>query len=682
MGVEKIKGISVANPVDVEKEYLLFAVDYAAEHGFNHIQFIGPIHNPVKGNIDGMTLYRKYSQFNVEKDSSYVEQAIEAIGAACKRAKECNIKTYVWHHELELPFNFKETYQEVKNAYGDIEVSHPLVKDFLEHKIQDFFYAYPDIDGIILTLHETSIPLLKLKNQKLDKIERVKYVTEILYQSCRALGKELIVRPFASIEEDYVMMAKAYEDVSKDMMVMDKWTQFDWSLTLPHNAFYSKIKNNPLFVEADVFGEFFGKGHFPLMLKNHLAEKFAYCETFEPKGYVARIDRGGEIPFGSVNEVNVLITAAYLNGKDVDAEIDDFFEKKYPGVGEEVKKLMEPTEDILRKTIYTKGFYFSELSYFPTLNHSKNHFYFEMMRENYDIASNEWFIPNGWNRGSLKDLLGEKESAVEEAGRLYKELLTLENRIAGKEFESLKEKFYNLKLITEIWLILTRIYVNYVKCFETRDVQYQKALDEDLQKILEKNRQGIEVLGEKFYCLRNEWCNENVSVIEDFVKEVRQSFELEKMARETFEQEEDILDYVVCGGALEGHRLQKEVNFSDTLVHEGKLCRIPGSRRGIGWCSVNAHGWFSYEIAVMPFMKNCIEVMLGSSGEELDVCVTIGDDEHIIHEKVDGAKVYSFTYVEKEENSAVRIRFDKISGHTPMVYWIRVKLYNVVTKEF
>ena len=59
-----IRGISVCNPVDIEKEYLLYTVEYAKEHQFDHIQFIGPIHNPAKGNLDGMTIYRKYSQFN------------------------------------------------------------------------------------------------------------------------------------------------------------------------------------------------------------------------------------------------------------------------------------------------------------------------------------------------------------------------------------------------------------------------------------------------------------------------------------------------------------------------------------------------------------------------------------------------------------------------------------------
>ena len=669
---ETIKGISVSNPVDVDKDYLLFTVDYAAKNGFNHIQFIGPIHDHIKGNIDGMTLYRKYNQFNEGKDLSYIMKALDVIHTACKRAAKYGINTYVWHHELELPLKFKEAYPEIQNSCGDIEVTHPLVKDFLENKIKDFFYSYPSIDGIVLTLHETSVPLLKLKDQKLGEIARVKYVTNILYQACESLGKELIVRPFASIEEDYAMMIQAYEEVSENMVIMDKWTQFDWSLTLPNNEFYYMIKKSPLLVEADVFGEYFGKGHLPIMLKNHIAEKFEYCDRFSPKGYVARIDREGRTPFDSVNEVNIVITAAHLNHKDVEREINNFFEAKYPGATNEVKALMEPTEEILRKTIYSKGYYFSQLSHFPDLNHSKNHFYFEMMREDYDIASNEWFIPKGWNRGTLEEILEEKQSAAQEAKKLYERLQELQGRIKNMEYESLQAKFCNLQLVTEIWYILAKTFMDYAKYFETKSDVCAAALEHDIDMLLEKNLQGIEVLGSKFYCLQSEANGGYFSRIETFAEDIRQSFALEKQAVELMKQEQNILDYVICGGAMEGHKLQKEVNFSDTLVQENALCRIPGSLRGIGWCSINAHGWFSYEIAVTPIAMNTIEIVMGSSGEELDVSIDIDEQNYTIREKIQGTKEYSFNYYEHAGKDKVRIRFNKISEYIPYIFLIKV----------
>ena len=672
MSNERFKGITVCNPVDIDKDYLLFTVDYAAKMGFNHMQIVGPIHDVIKGNIDGMTLYRKYNCFNNEKNLAYVGYAMEAVNEACIKTKSYGIKTYVWHHELELPTAFKDVYPEVLNGCGDIEVTHHLVKDFLEHKIIDFFYAYPGVDGIILTLHETKIPLLKLKDQKLGKIERVKYVTQILFETCKKLGKELVVRPFSSLEEDYIMMAKAYEKISPDLLVMDKWTQFDWSLTMPHNAFYHKIKNNPLVVEGDIFGEFFGKGRLPLMLKEHIADKFNYCEGFAPRGYAVRIDRTGQNPFGDVNEVNIRILNAHLDGKNIDQEIDAFFKEKYPLAAQEVRTLMEQTEAVLKKIFYAKGYYFTELSLFPALNHCKNHYYFEMMRKDCDIASNEWYIPRDWERGELKTLLEEKASAAIEAGILLERLESIKEMFDQEDYKGLWTKFCNLKIVARIWLSLTKVFMDYVKYFENRDNAFKDSLENGIEELLEWNRCGKELLGNKFYLLSISEYFTSGGGIDAFAEEVRESFRLEREAIERIEQEE-VLDYVVCGGAMEGHRLQKEVNFSDTLVQDGALCRIPGNKRGMEWSSINAHGWFSYEVKVKPFAENSFEVVFGSTGEMLEVRVTIGDEEHLVQEKICGRKKFVFPYAEKGGHGSVRIRFDKISGSTPCVFEIQIK---------
>ena len=670
----KMKGISVCNPVDIEKDYLMYTVEYAHKIGIDHLQVIGPIHNYVRGNIEGMTPYRKYAQFNDEKDDAYVAMNLEVVNEACKKAQEYGMKTYMWHHELAVPARFQEVYPEIKNTFGDVEITHPLIKDFLEEKIKDFFHFYPYFDGIILTLHETQIPLLKLKNQKLDKIERVQYVTQILFDSCKALGKELIVRPFASIEEDYVMMAAAYERISKDLVVMDKWTQFDWSLTMPSNRFFNKIKNNPLLVEADIFGEFFGKGRLPLMLKEHIKEKFRYCSEFSPAGYVARIDREGCIPFGDVNEVNLNIFAAALNGRNVEQTVDAFFAEKYGDAAADVKALMEPTEEILKKTIYTAGYYFSELSYFPALNHSKNHFYFEMMTKDCALASNEWFIPINWKRGEIADLIKEKETAAAEAADLYERMLTLEGKLEQEEYRKLWLKFYNLKLVTAAWLELLKTFVYYARYFETRDPADEAALENALEKLLAYDREGFEKLGEDFYC---KYCTMFARIgektnIESFVEGIRAGFAFEKAQRPILENDDSILDFVLCGSAMEGHKIQKEVNFSDTLMRDGEPFRIPGNMRGMQWSRITAHGWFSYEVKVKPNAENRIKLLIEGTNGQIDAKVTIGDQEQTISKAAEGKQEIELTYAEKAGNDTVRIRIDKITGNVPCVFRIQV----------
>ena len=668
-----IKGISAVNPVDVERDYLLFTVDYCIKHAFDHYQLIGPIHDGVKGNIDGMTFSKKYARFNDEKNADYVNYCMDCVNEALDRLSAAGVKAYMWHHELELPYAFTEAFPEVQNDYGDVEVTHPLVKDYLENKIRDFFEAYPKMDGIILTLHETKVPLLKLKKQKLDPIARVKYVTEILYETCKSLGKELIVRPFASIEEDYEMMTKAYEEISRDLVIMDKWTQFDWSLCLPSNRFYAKIKNNPLFVETDIFGEFFGKGRLPLMLKDHIETKFKYCESFSPIGYVSRIDRSGRDPFGEVNEVNLEIMHAVLSGDDLDERIDAFFAKKYGAHGKEVRAIMENTEDILKRIIYLKGYYYSQLSLFPAVNHCKNHFYFEMMKERCEIRSNEWFIPPMWDRGSLESVLAEKSSAAEDAEAALNALIKLEGKLDEAEYRNLYAKFKNLELVSKIWVALTDTFYNYTKFFEFNDAEYEARLRASVARLDELHLTGKAALGDDFYGVSGESLvgAGKYEQIPIFTKDIIDSFESEKAVYESLKNENNY-DLIVAGGAYEGHKLMKEVNFSDTMAKNGEVYRIPGNSRGAEWSNIKAHGWFSYELSVKPNSENKIEVLLGSYTDTLSVKITIGESSTEISEPINGKTVKSFTYKAKDEN-AVRIRFDKISGNTPKIYTVKVK---------
>ena len=74
-----MNGINIFNPVEIEKEYYLKVIDYAIKNHIDFFQINGPIHNPIKGNIDGMTFYRKYAQFNESKDAEDVNNTIKTV---------------------------------------------------------------------------------------------------------------------------------------------------------------------------------------------------------------------------------------------------------------------------------------------------------------------------------------------------------------------------------------------------------------------------------------------------------------------------------------------------------------------------------------------------------------------------------------------------------------------------
>lgn len=678
---KRVKGMSMCNPVDLDRDYLIYTAKYAIEHGYTHFEMIGPTHHPVKGNADGMMYYRKYSQFNEDKDKEYVDYCIKLVNEVCDMLAPHGIRTYYWHHELEIPYKFDEEFPEIHNVDGDVEITHPLIKDFLVNKIEDFFHLYPKMDGLVLTLHETRIPLLKLKNQKLDKVERVKYVTEILYETCKRLGKELIVRPFASLEEDYSNMMKAYEQISSELVVCDKWTQFDWSLTLPDNAFYNKIKNNPLMVETDIFGEYFGKGFLPIMLKKHISAKFKYCEGFNPKGYVSRIDRNGFIPFGTPNEVNLDIMNACQDGRDVEEAIDAFFKKNYGECGAEVKALMEDTEDIQVMAFHVSGFDFTELSAFPSLNSIKNCYKIEMMRDDYVIESNEWFIPRDFKRAPLDEVLATKRRAIELSEEKLAALEAIKDRLDAEKYDGLYMRFRNLYYVSVLWERLIVALIGYAKFFEYGEEKYRKAFLDATDDLLRVNEEGKSELGVYRYYPTALGTRGNLSEKIDvakidkvaiFVDQARRSFEYEAAEVERLNGEE-LVDYVITGAGNEGHKLFKEVNFSDTFLLEDGVCRIAGTYRGKAFSTVNAHGWFRYEMAVKPNAEN--EILITAKGMEgqLDFSVTVDGEKTVVRKTVDGKCEVSIPYVEREGKTSVQIRLDRISAHTPFFYTIKIK---------
>ncbi len=673
---ERLRGIAVCNPVDLNREHMLFTAEYAVRNKINHYQIVGPIHNPEKGNIDGMTLYGKYSRFNNEKNIEYVRFCERVVNEVCDILSAAEVKTYMWHHELEVPEGFCEAYPEIMNDSGEAEITHPVIRDFLENKILDFFRAYPKIDGIILTLHETRIPILKLTNQKLSKVERVKYVTEILYEACKRLGKELIVRPFASIDEDYELMAAAYEQISRDMVIMDKWTQFDWSLTLPENRFFNKIKHNPLLVETDIFGEYFGLGKIPIMLKEHIKKNYTYSDSFSPAGFVSRIDRAGLHSFGDVNEINYRVMLAYEKGLDVDTEISAFFRERFGSAGDTVRRIMENTEDIQRRIFYIDNYYFTEGSRFPRINHSKNHFYFELMREKHSLQSGEWFIPKNWDICGKEALRAEKKSAVDDCAECLKRLEAARGELGADDYRVLEEKFLNLYYCALAWQQLLEAFISYAGHFECMAENCERALFESFEKLRKINIEGKARLGESYYInfLGTDQLQSkavDIEPIEAFIRDVKASFEAEKAAMAGL-SDEGLYDFVICGGGCEGHGLKKEVNFSDTDIRADGICRIPGTLRE-GFSAVNTHGWFSYELRVRPNAENTVTVAASGTDGVTDFKLTVGERQYEVHERGDGKREFSFVYAEDEGRESVRIRIDRISGYTPFIYEIKIR---------
>ncbi|MBE6577227.1 MAG: hypothetical protein E7653_03720 [Ruminococcaceae bacterium] len=677
---KQTKGISFLNPVRVEGEYLKKCAEYAIEHGIKHFELVGPTHDRVRGNCDGMMFYRKYSQFNDEKDAEYVEYCQKVVNEALDMVAAHGIKSYYWHHELEIPLRFDEVYPEIHNADGDVEVTHPLIKDFLENKIDDFFHAYPNMSGIVLTLHETRIPLLKLKNQKLDKVERVRYVTEILYNACKKNGKELIVRPFASLAKDYDDLMDAYERISSELLVCDKWTKYDWSLFRPANPFFARIKN-PLIVETDIFGEYFGKGFLPLMLKDHIIKRVEYCNGYGVRGYVSRIDRDGYIPFGTPNEVNLEIMDAAVDGRDVDAAIDAFFTREYGEYGAVVKEAMSGTEQLQIKAMHAEGKILHWLSRFPTLPVMKNSY--RMFRSDFELTQEQ--LADGFKYFRPEVVLRDKDEAIEAIEQKLALVKTLEGKLDADKYYSIYMRFANFCYVAKIFKELAKVYIACARYFEDNDESALPEIFTSIDKMTELDEAGYAELGKDWYCevlavkpnsafmtysLTVKY-TERMSQVHYLKQMLGKAVELEVEARRALSELSPV-DFVVAGGFGEGHNRKSEPNFSGALTLDDGNCRTAGSERGAAWSVLKTHGWFSYDMKVKQGVENTIVIRGKGHNGTFSIDLAIDGDTTRHSVTGDGIQEISRTFTPKNGAEKVTVRIDRNSDALPFVYSLMI----------
>ncbi len=667
-----IKGISVCHPTSVKEEYLLRCAQYAIEHGVAYFEIGGPMHNPVRGNCDGMMLYRKYAQFNEGKDLEYVEYCQKVVNRVLDMLEPHGIKSYFWHHELEVPLGFDEVYPEIRNADGDVEVTHPLIRDFLEHKIEDFFHTYPKMNGLVLTLHETRIPLLKLKNQKLDKVERVQYVTEILYSTCKRLGKELIVRPFASIAADYDDFMAAYERVSPELTVYDKWTKFDWSLIAPHNPFLARIKNNPLMVEGDIFGEYFGVGYLPILLKDHIEKKVAYCMQFSPRGFACRIDRAGRNPFGTPNEVNLEVLDAALDGRDTEQAVQTFFEREYGACAQTVRLAMEGTDEIQIKAMHAQGYYnIHALSQFPSPGTMRwQHRYF---RNDYKPKPGTWQELAGFPGMDHEAVLADKDEAIRLSEEKLAIIRTLEGKLEPEKYYGLYMRFMNLNLVTRIWKQVALIYSGLARYFEHGSQPHLEQVYRAMETLKQIDDEGYAALGVDYYCEALAPYKENGrrSKLQYLESDLKHQIEMEVQTLEEL-RAQDLCDFVVAGGFSEEHNIKNEPNFSSAVCLPEGICRSAGSTMGKKWSVLKAHGWVSYDMKVRPGVENTL--VISGKGQDGPFSFNLDVDGQTSRVLLEGEgfleHVYKFT--PGAEAKQVTVRIDRNSDVMPYIHTLKM----------
>lgn len=343
---------------------------------------------------------------------------------------------------------------------------------------------------------------------------------------------------------------------------------------------------------------------------------------------------------------------------------------------------MEDTEDIQVMAFHVGGFDFTELSSFPRLNSVKNCYNIQMMRDDYVIESNEWFIPKNFKRPPLDEIVATKKRAIALAEEKLEALEALRDKLTEEQYDGLYMRFKNLLYVSKLWERLIASIIGYSKYFEYGEEKYKTMFLEALEDLTAINEDGKATLGVTRYYptalgTRRTSNPKDIDVakidkVAQYVKDAKASFEYEA-ALEADLKSEGLVDFIIPGSGNEGHKLFKEVNFSDTFILDDGVCRIAGTYRGKAFSTVNAHGWFRYEIAVKPNSENEILITAKGSEPSIDFSADIAGEKTVIREAADGKREISIKFTEKEGRDRVQLRLDRISASTPFFYLIKVK---------
>jgi len=626
-----VRGLGILNPVPIERDYALRYLEYMHKNGLNHLQIHGDIHTLQRANIDAVIRYKKYHKYDSYKDSKYLKYVIPTLQEITRYAKELNINTYLWNHELEIPQQFLHDHKEVLNKYGEVKLEHHLVKDFIINKHIDFFNTYPDISGSVVLLLETSIPVLQLQGQKLKPIERVIYILEILGEIHNRYNKELIVHAFASSHSATEKILKAISSLKVKVTVVTTWCRSDWHFGLPLNPSIKKLAklHFPLLIEGEVHGEKLGKGELPLIYPYYLKKMIMQASRYKIQGFVIRVDREGYIVRENKPEAfNRFIGVNLIKNpcKSIKSLEKEYAEKKLHISAQAFSKLVKDSERLLRETLYIDDNHWNHSGRFPFLYYLINRYTPNIFTKE-RIRSDEWFVFE--KRNKPVEIIKKR---MRENIRIARHCLNF----AKRNIPSYKKEYEMMCYAAKAWYFMFNLldeYVANIKENKTCNLNkwYHKLLA--LSKEIDNKYGYNHYFRRVAYMLGNKFSREK-SPVETFVEDIKQYYKLEKETHEKLGKDRSIIDYVLCGSFLEGHLLSKETNFSFPLIYKNRFIRVAGKKPSllgpIEDSSKLNQGWFSYVLDTKGAKNFILEIEFAKVSKFIDIRVKINNDEEVI----------------------------------------------------
>lgn len=252
---------------DYNMDHIRRLIDMAAERNVNRIQLSHDIVMDVEEPLGN-------------------PQLVKDINTICSWAHAKGIAVDMWTHELNgIPSEF------MKDGRADLD--DPKLWEFVSGKYGKLFKLCPDLDGLVLTMHETAIKIYEdgAVQSSTPPEQRVAKLIDDLSAVCKSFGKEFFVRTFSYQPRELEWLLGGIKQCKSDFVVMTKCCPHDWQPYYPFNPAIGDVGGKRQVVEFDLGHEFTGLSTIPYINLDYLKKNLDYDVSKGAIGCVLRVER-------------------------------------------------------------------------------------------------------------------------------------------------------------------------------------------------------------------------------------------------------------------------------------------------------------------------------------------------------------------------------------------------------
>lgn len=554
-------GFSASHGSRFDEKFVSWTVEQLAELDYFRFELCRE-----NAGVDRWIEYRALPKLNAHKPHD--PAGADALRRALAPVAESGRQVSLWTHELWAPDRILDFYPELRTRRGDIDLSHPLMTEFVLDKYERLFKTIPELGALTLTLTETAFPVMHRFDNEWTPEQCVAWLVGTLDEVCAAHGRALIVRPFSAIRADYEAVRRALLRLPASIEIMLKTDPFDWDPFLPFNPAMHTYPPERLTAEFDLAGEYFGRGALPVIFPDYIRERMDAVRRLGIPRAVGRVDRCGVSALDREGRLNVdLFCAAARSGRGNAAAKRSWLVQRcrgyYPGAvdASTLVTALETGFEAVKKLFYTDGHLLFHRT-FGDLRLAQTNVLFETLRpeQPLDHCADEWHILSDRVSPSVEQARAEKDEAIalaEKARRLV--------AAAAPGHELLREHAENLVLFARLYRAAVEAIQEYVLTVRHGDAGSFAAscarLDESVQALREAR--GMR------------WNSGLARTAAGFARDLRRAHELEQefyraLPGLTDAERARLLDAVPAGYPGEGHRLRKFTHGSTaTMTRSG-----------------------------------------------------------------------------------------------------------------